>query len=385
MKIKVKPEDFIVEEVASLPLAAKGEYGLYQLTKRNWNTVDLLYRIVSRLHIPFTAIGYGGKKDRYGETTQFITIKNNKKISLSDKDWSLQHLGRMGRAMGSDLIDGNKFNVTVRDLSPKESEKAFAALELVKKYGLPNYFDDQRFGSYDRKNGLIAEKILLKHYNGALKLYLTSIYPEDQKEEKERKRSFLANWGAWDKCLTQAKTIYEKATFKLLAAKPKELLRPLQEIPKEEMSMFFSAYQSFIWSEILRRLLGAINEPLIKVPGKAGDYLFYGELSSQNLNYLSKLLIPTVSSRVVIANPLTGRIFDEVLNERGVKLPLFNIREIRQSFFKSFDRPAIIYPADLSVAAAADEIYAGKQKLQLKFFLKRGAYATMVIKRLFAA
>ena len=42
IKIKVKPEDFIVEEVADISTSDTGDFCVYRLKKRGWNTVDVL-------------------------------------------------------------------------------------------------------------------------------------------------------------------------------------------------------------------------------------------------------------------------------------------------------------------------------------------------------
>ena len=62
IKIKVNPEDFIVEEVAGLPMRKNGNYYVYRLTKRGWNTVDVLRRISQTYSIPFPDFSYGNKK-----------------------------------------------------------------------------------------------------------------------------------------------------------------------------------------------------------------------------------------------------------------------------------------------------------------------------------
>jgi len=80
--IKARPEDFIVEEIASLPLVDRGEFRVYQLTKKNWTTPDLVHFLARYLSISPKAIAYGGKKDKHGLTTQHITIRSQKDFSL---------------------------------------------------------------------------------------------------------------------------------------------------------------------------------------------------------------------------------------------------------------------------------------------------------------
>ncbi|MEK7297017.1 MAG: tRNA pseudouridine(13) synthase TruD, partial [Planctomycetota bacterium] len=59
IKIKVNPEDFVVEEVAGLPMRKHGNFCVYRLKKRGWNTVDVLKRISQTFCIPFSDLSYG--------------------------------------------------------------------------------------------------------------------------------------------------------------------------------------------------------------------------------------------------------------------------------------------------------------------------------------
>ena len=50
--IKAKPEDFVVEERADLPLRRHGEYRVYLLRKSHWNTLDLIHHLSRSLGLP---------------------------------------------------------------------------------------------------------------------------------------------------------------------------------------------------------------------------------------------------------------------------------------------------------------------------------------------
>src|SRR3989304_7010305 len=158
MKIKVKPEDFIVEEDADLKLHKGGDYKIYLLRKRGFNTVDLLLRLSKKLGIPFSNFSYGGKKDRHALTTQYITIKDKSIFGAEEDSFSLSYIGDMQKPMGPEFIKGNGFKIVIRDLDEQEAIKAKGEVELVKEHGFINYFDDQRFGSFDREQGFIGEK-----------------------------------------------------------------------------------------------------------------------------------------------------------------------------------------------------------------------------------
>lgn len=385
LKIKVQPEDFVVEEIAPLPLKRKGEFVVYRLKKKGWNTVDVLREISRTRNIPERDIAYGGKKDRHGLTTQYITIRGKELDDFEGSGYSISQHGFMDRPMGPDLIEGNQFSVVVRKLDDPQAKKAVQEIESARLFGYPNYFDDQRFGSYDAVQGFIAEKILKEHYSGALKVYLTGIYSEDKKDEKERKQAIFNNWKDWNRCLELSKTDFEKEAFQTLQKDPKAFVPLLRKISREDLSLFISTYQSFIWNEVVRRLIHTeVPMGFISYKGLAGDYIFYSQLNQPNQRHFFQLKIPTLSSKFEVSDLATSRIYNEVLHEREIKRALFNRIQLRQAYFKSTDRDMIMRPKNIHASIAADHLYPGKTQLTLNFFLPRGSYATMLIKRLFS-
>ena len=55
---------------------------------------------------------------------------------------------------------------------------------------------------------------------------------------------------------------------------------------------------------------------------------------------------------------------------------------MKDVFFSKGTRPALFFAANLTHTVAPDELYPGRQKLRLGFELPKGAYATLVVKRL---
>ena len=386
MKIKVKPEDFIVEEDADLKLHKGGEYRVYLLTKKGFNTIDLLLRLSKKLGIPFSNFSYGGKKDRHALTTQYITIKDKSIFGAEEDSFSLSYIGDMQKPMGPEFIKGNGFKIVIRDLDEQEAIRAKGEVELVRGHGFINYFDDQRFGSFDREQGFIGEKILQSHHNIALKIYLTSIHPEDKKAEKERKRFFFNNWSKWDDCLKRAETLFENRAFRMLLKREKTpFLNSILMIPKEELSLFFSAFQSYLWNQLAERLVNTFHpDRILKYRGTYWEYLFYRSLHKKNSAYLTELLLPTASQNARMPDALTENLYAEILNEHQLQPSYFNLRKIKVAFFKSSPRSLIIVPSINNADITNDELYNGRKRMTLDFKLPKGSYGTMLIKRLLA-
>lgn len=382
MKIKVREEDFLVEEKANIPYKERGIFKIYILEKKGYNTLDLLLKISKNLKIPYSSISYGGRKDRYGLTKQFISIKGIKVKDFQEKNYSLKYVGEAKREMGPDLIEGNFFDIKIRDLKDLE-EKLKREIEEIKLNGFVNYFDDQRFGSFSKEQGFIAEKIIKKHYNGALKIYLTSVYEGDKKEERERKRFFFENWRNWKVCSERARTKFEKIAFKiLLKNEPNPFLKGINLIPKEELSMYFSAFQSYLWNLVAERIIKIYGLNLLKYKGNYWDYIFYKKINS--FDYLKELQIPTISHNIKYPDGFVQNVYEEVLKERELKKGSFNLKKVKKAFFKSNLRSLIVIPEIEKYNFFEDEVYKGKKALNIKFFLPRGSYGTMLIKRLFS-
>lgn len=383
MKLKVIPEDFVVRELARLPVREKGPYRLYLFEKKGWNTIDLLMRLAKAHRLPYRLFAYGGLKDRHAHTFQYVTVKHPADLTTKEENFSLRSIGYMDRPMGPDLLEGNEFAITLRALGAAEVSRITRRVDEVRGFGYPNYYDNQRFGSMDRQMGLMAERLLKRHYNGSLQIYLTGIYPEEKREARERKLFFREHWGDWATCLARAKTTMESRIFSLLAGKPRAYIEALQMIPGEELSLLFSAYQSFLFNELLRRVLQDLGLELVAVPGAAGPYLFYRRLERKELAYLKSLSLPLAASRMEFPDALSERLFAAILEERGIKRSSFNLRKVRQAFFKSTPREAIVFPGDFCLQPAEpDDLYPGRQKIRLFFKLPRGSYGTMLIKRL---
>jgi tRNA pseudouridine13 synthase len=380
--IKAIPEDFIVEEIADLPLVEKGEFRVYQLSKRNWTTPDIVRFLAKLLSISPKAIAYGGKKDKHGITSQYITIRSQRNLSLEEKNFSLKTIGFMRKPMSPALIQGNRFRLTVRNL--KSVEPLLRNLEEVKIYGFPNFFDDQRFRGVDRNLGFFADKVLRGHYNGALQIFLQSQnISSSDKKNKERVAEIIASWRDWEKCLELAQGLTEKRIFRTLLLRPDDFLAPLEKIPREEISMAYAAFGSHLWNELLRRLLREKIKKLKEVQAESGIFLFWKILNEETLNYLKELKLPTPAARMNFTDDLSRQLYIKVLEENNLTFSLFRTRALSRVFFRSFQRKTLLYPENLEIIEARDdELHPGKKALVLSFALPRGAFATMLVKRI---
>lgn len=380
--IKAIPEDFIVEEIADLPLTETGEFRVYRLTKRNWTTPDLMRFLAKMLSISPKVISYGGKKDKHGITTQYITIRDQRDFSLEEPNFSLKAVGFMRKPMSPALIAGNRFRITIRKLN--SVDQVLKNLEEVKTYGFPNFFDDQRFRGTDFNLGFFADRVLRGHYNGALQIFLQAqnISSADKKN-RQRVAEIIANWRNWEKCLELAQGLTEKRIFRTLLLRPDDFLAALEKIPREEIAMAYAAFGSHLWNELLRRLLKKLIEPLEEVQAESGLFYFWRTLPPETYEYLSSLRLPTPAAKMNFPDELSRQLYLEVLAENNLQFSTFRTRALSRVFFRSFQRKVLLHPQELEILEIKkDDLHPKKQALVLSFSLPRGAFATMLVKRI---
>lgn len=385
MKIKVLPEDFQVTERLNLPISSTdGTYAIYRLKKRGWNTVDAIAAAARANGVPVSAIGYGGKKDRHASTEQFLSVPSRYTLDFESRNVSVSREGFADDFISPLHLLGNEFRITVRDLSVKESVSLETEMERVRRWGFANYFDDQRFGSVS-DGVFLAERLIRGELSGALQLFFCAAHPEDPAPLKALKSMRRENWGNWAKVASLSRTRDENQVARILVSDPSRqgMLRAINAIPRETLSMAFSAYQSFLWNETLRKLVGLYGRQTFEVHGRVAPTLHFGSLEPQGGNPLAEAVVPTEAGKLGPVDEGTRRIMDAVLEERGVRRPQFNLREVRKSFFKSFPRRAVCMPKDLVLfPPEPDGAYPGKLCRTAGFFLPKSSYATMLLKTL---
>ncbi|MAF50746.1 MAG: hypothetical protein CMH64_01515 [Nanoarchaeota archaeon] len=154
-KIKEKPEDFVVKEILNLNKKKKGKYSYFLLKKKNWNTLDLVKKLSKKLN---RDVKYAGLKDKQAVTEQYVSVEGVKEIKFNIKDVSIRKVGEGDEPIILGGLDGNKFEIVVRNLDSKKN------LKINK---IENYFDKQRFSE---KNVEVGLALLKRNYSKLIKL-----------------------------------------------------------------------------------------------------------------------------------------------------------------------------------------------------------------------
>ena len=116
-----------------------------------------------------------------------------------------------------------------------------------------------------------------------------------------------------------------------------------------------------------------------------GRFLFYRDLPEPLFEQLRSKSLPVPGWDSHIGDPAIAEIAARVLEREEIELRDLKVRQMSRIYINGIQRPAILLPEGFSVESVAeDELYKNKKKMTLKFFLPRGGYATLILKRLAA-
>jgi len=388
MKIKVRPEDFIVRERSRLALSASPDrYAVYALAKQGWDTFQLLDYLARRLRLDRGDLSVGGIKDRFGRTEQLLSIRFNPGLpeTLRERNFSLQRRGFAPEPVTARASAGNRFTITIRDLDPRLEERCLQAVESVRAWGLPNYYDEQRFGSARHGKGFMGKEVFLGRRERALRLYFTPSR-HDERRIRALKSLVSERWGRWKECLEPAFGDYRRV-LEYLAAHPRAFTRALGLLDRRYLVFVLNAYQSYLYNQILscrlQELAAREGLALLERAWLWGSFLFYERLSEELASRLAKIELPVPGWDSRIPDPEIRRLTEGVLQREGLRLEDLKVRQISGVTVHGVQRAMIVLPAELQVSSVGpDELYPGRRRLTLDFSLPRGSYATLVVKRL---
>jgi tRNA pseudouridine13 synthase len=252
MKLKQQPEDFQVEEVPSVAPGERGDHALYRLEKRGWTTPDALALVRRRWQLRPERLSYGGLKDRHATTIQYFSIFHGPRRNLQQQQISVRYLGQVERPYTSQEIACNRFQLVLRELSAAQVQHIQKLLPDVAAQGVPNYFDDQRFGSVTEANGEFVGRLLVRgRFEEALKLALTAPYAYDRAEQKREKRVLTQHWGDWERCKQELPRGHARSLVEYLRMHPTDFRGAIARLRPELRGLYLSAYQSHLWNRML--------------------------------------------------------------------------------------------------------------------------------------
>ena len=383
MKLKHRPDDFQVEEqLGAVP--SGGPFALYRLAKQGLGTPEAIDAVLRRWKLRREDVSYCGLKDRHAQTTQWVAIRGGPRRRLQQTNLELAYVQQVARPLESTDIAANRFRITLRDLDQEQAERIVGQLQTVRRDGIANYFDRQRFGSLGESGEFMARAWSARDYERAVWLALTDPTPSDRPADRAEKQILRDRWGDWAGLAPSLPPSPRREAAAYLASHPDDFRRAITRIPIPQRRLHLEAFQSHLWNRILAAWLRQLCRPeqLFDTTIAGQTLPSYRQLDDDQRNQAMSTLLPLPSARTRLAEGPIKTLVDSTLAELDLRLRDLHIDYPRDSFFSKGDRAAVFLPQELDHRLEPDEAYAGRRKLVLQFDLPRGCYATILVRRL---
>ncbi|MGC9395986.1 MAG: tRNA pseudouridine(13) synthase TruD [Anaerolineae bacterium] len=378
MRIKRVPEDFRVEEEIALPGSERGAYAYYRVEKRNLTTLKVRDRLAARLKVTPSALVFPALKDASAEAVQYASVRKRGPDRVKDRGFTAQRVRWGPRALRPKDVLGNRFAIVARDLSEEDVPAVTSALQNLEAQGLPNYFDEQRFGSLTDK-GFIGKAILLRDAEQVVRFYLEEPMRGDPANVREFKALVQTHWGQWGFLLHKApRPSNFRSVITYLKDHPHDYRKAANLIQDRLLSIYLSAYQSWIWN----RITGCYFDSFTSEPSTL-------EIADVDFPLPEASAVPDKAKALKIDLPrLTAR-YEEAVGEaaqtvfelEGLTLHDFKARILRRVYLSKGERAVWFMPTAVEVSAPyPDEYTPGRQAVTVHFTLQSGSYATLLMK-----
>jgi tRNA pseudouridine13 synthase len=401
-KLRLHPKDFVVYEISNYPPKNdNGKFTIADVTATNWETNLLVRELSNRLHISRQRIGFAGTKDKRAKTTRLISFYNIPIDNLSQvkiKDVKIENIYYSNHPVKIGNLLGNKFETTVRNVDKKiKSDSVKEIVSFIEKYGgFPNFYGIQRFGIVRPITHVVGKCIVNSDFEKAVMIYIANPF-NGEDEESYKLRQQLDKTRDFSEALKSYpnKLNFEKAILNKLVIDPDDYIGALKELPRNLLTMFVYAYQSYLFNRILSERIkkklplneaiegdiilpirkGTIDQNFIRV--KENNLAKVNKQISKGKAVVSGVLFGSDS---VLSDGEMGEIEHKIIDGELIDPRDFIIPDIPYISSSGSRHPILSFIKDLDFKIINDEFNKEKKALILKFELKKGSYATSLLR-----
>jgi tRNA pseudouridine13 synthase len=385
MKIKQRPEDFSVIESYRFEPSREGDYFVYRMDKQKLSTLAAVERLRERFHVKRTDVSFCGLKDKQGRTEQLIAV-HGRPVEMQEPDLRLTLLGRSAEPLSARNITSNRFSVIVRDLSEAEAARVPESIAEIARVGVVNYFDSQRFGFVKHGQGFIAKDLLRGDLQGALKSLIAHPSELDRTDDAKVKKWFADHWGEWNERPPYPSWVKYRPMIMRLRENPRDFGGALMALDRRLRAMVVFELQSAIWNDAvcryLRRAVPARDQLVLRY--QLGTLVFPRSLPPNLFPDIRLRTFPLLAPDSKFTDEDVKIACENALQREGLTLSGLQVERLRAFHFKHEERPLFIFPGSLRASEPRpDEVNRRRLKVVLSFTLPPGAYATLVVRRVF--
>ena len=391
-RLRATAEDFIVEEIPPEKKQTTGPFLICRLTKKNWELQHAVKEIAKRLGISHRRIGFAGTKDRNAITTQWISLYNVTREQVAAiylKDITLEPVGPSNEGLSLGDLLGNRFDIVIRDPEPGDLAGRVQSVSGTAAAGVPNYFGLQRFGAIRPVTHRVGERILKGDYEQAVLTYVGMEFPGEPDETRAIRSAFTATRDPVPALhALPVHMNYERAMLHHLIERPGDYAGALQVLPPKLLSMFVSAFQSYLFNLALSQRLDdghALDEP------QPGDRLLFANGRTDTVTTVNRPAVQIHLKRgrctVALFMPGKEKFEAKTTGEKATEALLHEYHISPEDFARASAFVRTKYEGAWRPVALKAEIQSALEdgSLRLKFTLPPGHYATTVCREFMKA
>ena len=267
-QLKVRPGDFIVEEIPAYDPCGSGEHIYMYVQKVNLSTSQMVGIVANHFGVRVGDVGIAGLKDKRAVTRQVVSVHAPGKVpedfpmlkhDLVSVLWTDLHTNKLRRGH----LKGNRFAIKIRHTPIASVFSASKTLEILERQGVPNRAGEQRFG-YLHNNHVIGHWLVLGQHKRAIdellgpaSLRTHTDLDEARENTGERSRDMYAkgDYVAAIKGLPAGAQTERAVLEGLLSGRaPDAIFRGLDDVQR---TFFMSSLQSSIFNALLDARLEA--------------------------------------------------------------------------------------------------------------------------------
>ncbi|MCX7806052.1 MAG: tRNA pseudouridine(13) synthase TruD, partial [Planctomycetota bacterium] len=251
---------------------------VYLLAKRGVTTPDAVRALAAAARVHPGRVSFAGLKDRHAETSQYVAVEGGPDRDLAGPGWTARFAGfRSAPLSGADIL-ANRFRMVVQDLSRESLRSLEDRRRALDRFGLVNYFGDQRFGSARHGRGFAAAEFARGRAEEGLRLAMAVAARKDSAADKRFRRTVAEYWGRWEECLKHLPPHPDRRAVEFLASpgRERDFAGAFARLPYDFQRFCVLAYQSFLWNETARGIIESAfpGDALLYADGAAGRMVF---------------------------------------------------------------------------------------------------------------
>jgi len=331
----INPSSFYVEEVvdwAKLGFSKdRGQYVVLKLEKKGIDTLSAISKMERLYGLPHGNLVFLGLKDRDATAVQYLFVRKEllkpskvENEALTDK-LHVRVIGYCRRRPRRKHLLGNRFRVIVNLNNNNDLYIVKRILRLVVEHGLPSYYGYQRFGIKRSNSHLLGKYTLLGRLDLLSFELLHGVYPY------EAKPSIIGRLAHY---------FFPAMSYERRYLAERDLGKAISRLKRETHSILISAYAAYLYNLLLNKV--------IERKGWNGLKERYPGIGCQEAY---------------------ERFYREILEIESV-LPA------KLLGFRCWYREGAFKPLNISLRHDNDKII-------IEFTLKRGFYATIVLREIF--